>query len=255
MRFREWLQLDEIRWKGLHRQYKQMHPQSPRFVTNQMYKATIQPNVQKSIMPWLAKSQQEPFDHTSPTMVINPSTPRQERPRIPETDLPQGIIGKTVAERDFLKGVQFSKKPQTVTLRLPMFDEQTLAGLRWCAFGLRPNDNFIRNDTRRFDAHRKLALTRGEAENEPIILVRDNTGKYQILDGYHRVSAYFLKVAPPEYIEDMRKGDFTNVDFNRWKPVTINAYIGVMPTTPNSTQHVGYGGDSHSPTIKYDNVD
>jgi hypothetical protein len=37
MNFIEWLQLDEIRMKGLHRMFKQEHPDMPRYVQNDLY--------------------------------------------------------------------------------------------------------------------------------------------------------------------------------------------------------------------------
>ena len=41
MEFKEWLQLDEIRLKGLHRMFKQEHPDMPKYVQNDLYTSRI----------------------------------------------------------------------------------------------------------------------------------------------------------------------------------------------------------------------
>jgi hypothetical protein len=264
MRFREWLRLDEIRWKGLHRQYQQQNPEVPPFVLNQMYRSIIHPTVKRALAPWLEKPEpeqatqagnrqvrtyrtrpvgtqaQDPTTHVRPpaepthadgdNTLASPSTPRPTtNAKAAPPQSPSDMMRNTVRQGDFLSGNQFPKRPMQISISPAMLDADSLSRMVSVRFGLLPNDRRVYKDTERFDKHRGLAIQRGEGNNEPIILVRKWNGKYELLDGYHRLSAYFLQTMPPEYRDAVRNGDFSNVDFSTWPSSTVNAYIGYSP--------------------------
>jgi hypothetical protein len=244
MKFKEWL-VDEARFKGLQRQYQQQHRDKPPFVVNQMYKAMVYPNVRREMLPWMplprdpsgstvapiktppdpdgtAFSKQTPPDPDGTLLQTQQQAPQASGP------MPNDLVSKALAQAETLEGVRFPRKPRRITINPSMLSSGTLLRLRYIRFGFM---NVLASDERRHSTHRNLAASRGEGKNEPIILVREPDGKYDLIDGYHRISAYFQRSMPPEDAERVKAGDFSEVDFSKWRPITMNAYIGFAPAT------------------------
>lgn len=248
--------MDEARFKGLQRQYRQQHPGVPSYVVNQMYNALVSPGMKNALDPYTNQRAQTPSQVSSTQTDSPPANDPQATAYFPppgeapaQTNLyhtpgnaevyanpgpmPQDLASSVLKNRDALRGAVFTKKPQTIALAPWMLEDDTLMRLRYVRFGLNPRDNEVRNDTQRHALQQQLADQRANGDNEPIILIRQQDGKYELIDGYHRLSAYLLRSAPPQDMEGIRSGDFSKVDFRRWKPVVVKAYIGVMPNTPN----------------------
>lgn len=232
MNFKEWIRREEIRtdearMKGFHRQFLQANPHLPRYVANQIYSNKLGPELSRSIkgyaaiMPTVIQPQSPDFNDLGATVDY---IPQAETPRISPGDL---------MNKDFLRGVQWAKKPQMVELSPLDFDENTLnLFLQW-KFGFSPKDNMVRNDTERFEIQRKKLMDKINQDNEPIVLVKEGN-KYRLLEGYHRTMTYLLwpqsdqPGAPPEQIQILQSGgDPKALDFSKWMRVPIKAYIGI----------------------------
>lgn len=231
MNFKNWLneeeiRTDEARMKGFYRQFRQANPHLPRYVADQIYSNKLGPELSRSIkgytavMPTVIQPQSPPLDPLGATVDYVP----HETPRVSPGDL---------MNKDFLRGVQWSKKPQVVQLSPLDFDENTLnLFLQW-RFGFSPKDNVVRNDTERFEIQRKKLMDKLTQDNEPIVLVKDGN-KYRLLEGYHRTMTYLLwpqaeqPGAPPDQIQMLQGGgDPKMLDLSKWMRVPIKAYIGV----------------------------
>lgn len=216
MRFSEWLKIDETRFKGFYRQYKQDHPNVPAYVLKQTYTNHMSPGMNRSI------------SKNSPNLNSMPS--------------------QLMQKKNAISGVNWNKKPQIVVISPLSFNDETLNIFRVWKFGMKPNDNLVRNDTNRFNIQGQMAAKIPEGENEPIIMVRDGN-KFKLIEGFHRVMSYLLSMhspdagAPEDHIEYLRSGgDPTKLDFSKWKPVKIKAYLG--GNLPNMT---GAGLDNDGP--------
>ncbi|MDF2422456.1 MAG: hypothetical protein OPY06_05545 [Nitrosopumilus sp.] len=135
--------------------------------------------------------------------------------------------------KDFLKDIQWEKKPRVIEIGPLDFDENTLGlFLRW-KFGFDPKDDKVRDDSNRFDIQRQQLANRIKEDNEPVIIVKEGN-KYRLLEGYHRTMTYLIwphedqPGAPPEQIEILKAGGNPQLlDFSKWSRVPIKAYIGI----------------------------
>lgn len=263
MKFRDFL-LGEERYKGLRRMFDKAQPHTPAYVRQQMYNQTIAPKMKNALADneLALKSQQgngnagvdtatgrkistlaankSEYDPESTITAIPPEGQQPQTDAFPYKDpktLPSSIIGNP--ELNHLHNVRFNPKPQRVTISPAHLEDNTLSRLRMVRFGMKPSKQ-VSNDEARFGLQSQLADERGEGSNEPIVLIRQNDGKYKIADGYHRAASYLIKGAPRVDIEEVKKGDFSYVNFANWRPVALMAYIGFprnmnpveMPSSP-----------------------
>lgn len=202
MEFKEWLQLDEIRLKGLHRMFKQEHPNMPKYVQNDLYTSRIAHSFNRSL-----KS-------TSPnTSKLTASSPSD------------------IFKLSGLKDIQWSKVPEPIKGQWGRVDGVTPADFdadtQWRftdrRFGMR-EEKQIRNDAARMAKQKELMAQRGDS-NEPVCVIQTTKG-FKLLEGWHRTMNYLLQGAPPDQLEILRSGHTNNIDFSKWKPVKIQGYIG-----------------------------
>jgi hypothetical protein len=259
MKFREWLQL-ETRYRGLMRQYRNMHPGVPDYILNQMYSNHISPGM-NSIMKQQPSG--EPIPRSAAPRATHAYYPSEETPQsqaasntppqtknntiaytpttTPSQNSAKPHITNLMQDKDLINGLQWSPKPMVVQLHPLYLEPDSMNRLKFVRFGFAPKDNMIRQDSQRFDTQRQLAAKKPEGQNEPILLVQLGQNYYQILEGYHRSAMYLLQGAPQEDIEALKNGN-ANVDFGRWKPVKIKAYVGQRQQNqmmPNAQQPYG----------------
>lgn len=228
VRFKSWF-LDEARFKGFERLFRATNPNLPRYVAGQLYQNRLGPNLGKSIKqglnpinPTLDIGTLEPNDPQAATVAYQPrATFASPRPS------PNDLIANT----EYLTGVMWTKKPVLVKITPLSFDQHTLHLFTTWRFGFSPKDYAVKNDTARFDIQRNKLINQVEGANEPIILVKDND-KYKLLEGYHRTMLNLLcphddsRGAPPDQIELLKQGNLNGIDFTKWLPVIIKAYVG-----------------------------
>jgi hypothetical protein len=228
MKFREWLAMDETRYKGLMRQWRNQHPNVPDYVLHQMYINHISPNMRTAM-----RNSQTPIE---PTM-IDLSTPHPDGNQVPAGRMPTlkqsfsphstNLVQNIIRNKNYVKNVEWIKEPVVVDLHPLDLDPTSLYRLVYVRFGFRPQDMQIRQDSQRFNTHRQLATAIPQGANEPIILIKASADHYELLEGYHRAASYLLQGAPPEEIEKLRHGDIANLDFTKWQPIKIKAYVGI----------------------------
>jgi len=71
----------------------------------------------------------------------------------------------------------------------------------------------VHNDRKRMDTQRKLATTTGK--NEPIIVIKHKNGKYEMVEGWHRV------------MSTLKLGD-NGEDLKNWDKVKLRAFVSEM---------------------------
>jgi hypothetical protein len=233
MKFRDWL-MNETRFKGLQRMYQSRFREpdqpdgkrgrytTPPFVVNQMYKATISPKFEKAFGSALSHNASS-TPTTPASTVATADSQDQSLVRSPSS---------LINDNDKIGNAKFMKKPIVVDLHPLNLDGASLGRIVHFRFGLSPDDERISNDTQRYTTQRQLALSRGEGGNEPIVLIKHNENEYEIIDGYHRVANYLLQGAPPEEQALVQSGDFISINFDKWKPVKMMAYVGVPRSHP-----------------------
>jgi hypothetical protein len=245
MKFKEWLKLDEARFKGFLRQYAQQNPDVPKYVLKQMYINHLSPNMRVAIEPYMrmqtptvnyVPDQNAPFEpnaHTTawhsqshidtPKSVVD-STLKQTGVSVkPHPDAPSQLIRMV----NLIDGVHWSPKPTVVSLSPTDFDDETLSIFYQWRFGFRPRNDLVRNDKERFDIQRNLMINRQNGKNEPIILVKIDD-KYKLIEGFHRTMNYLLSAAPPEHLQLLQAGRPLSISaLSSWGKVPIKAYIGI----------------------------
>lgn len=228
VRFKSWF-LDEARFKGFERLFRATNPNLPRYVASQLYQNRLGPNLGRSI-----KQGFNPISKTVDMPSDNQNDPLAATVAYQPKDTfvsPRPSPNEMIANTAYLKGVIWTKKPILVKITPLSFDNNTLNLFKTWHFGFSPKDHAVRNDTARFDIQRNKLVDQSEGENEPIILVKEND-KYKLLEGYHRTMLNLLcphddtRGAPPDQIELLRQGNVNHVDFTKWLPVTIKAYVG-----------------------------
>lgn len=137
-------------------------------------------------------------------------------------------IDRILGAHDYHK-YQWTPKPIDLNLTPLDFDERTQNIFLTRRFGFRP-EPMIRQDNQRMGTQLGLLSQRGP-NNEPIIVVKRGN-KYELLEGWHRAMNYLLYPpnpnigAPPDQIEALQRNDLSKIDFSRWKPVAMRAYMG-----------------------------
>lgn len=205
--FKEWL-VQEARYKGMQRQFQQANPNMPRYVQNDLYNNRI-----KSAMSNLIRANPQSSIETKPSSGYS---------RASDSYIPPDTVSK-IFGRSGLKGIQWSP-PQNITVTPMNFDQQTKDYFLHRRFGFKEID-VVRNDKQRMQTQQQLMYNRQTGGNEPIIIIQ-NTEGFELLEGWHRSMNYLLQGAPADQIDALKRGDIRSVDFTKWSPVQIRAYVG-----------------------------
>ena len=225
MKFKEWLELNELRNKGFYRQFVQQNPQMPDHVRKDLYKNRIGFSLKKMVSPDNSIDMPTQSWNTvgaSPTMGIT---------RTSASQLPSNTPSRIINAHN-LENIQWPKKPSPVQITPLVFDEQTLNMMIQRRFGFKESPS-IRNDANRMATQRNMLPEVPTGDNEPIIMIK-NGNKYKLLEGWHRTMTYLVFDhnehigAPQDQVELLKNGgDLNNLDFSRWRPVLIKAFIGM----------------------------
>lgn len=206
MNFKEWLEAEELeeqRFKGLARNFAQQNPNMPNYVRRDLYNTRIA--------------------HTMGNLIKNSSNPSGQLP----SDSPTKIFSAAG-----LKNIQWTQS-QILSSSFGRpgvtpnnFTERTKTYFLHRRFGFR-EEKQIRNDSERMNVQNRLMKTRPEGTNEPVIVIQTPQG-YELLEGWHRMMNYLLRGAPPDQVQELQNGG-TAIDFSKWSPVKIQAYVGRSP--------------------------
>lgn len=227
MKFKEWLSLDEIRYGGFYRQFRQENPSMPTHVAKDLYANRVGYSMKRLL------NTNNPID--SPTQPFHgsdsePQTFGSGISRDFGSALPSDTPSKIIDAHD-LKDIQWPKKAQPINVSPLSFDDWTINIMVNRRFGFR-EDPRIRNDANRMQTQKSLLPNEPSAQNEPIIVVQFGN-KYRLLEGWHRTMSYLVFDhndqigAPPDQIEILRSGDVRQLDFTKWRPVPIKAFVGM----------------------------
>jgi len=107
----------------------------------------------------------------------------------------------------------FNRKWRLMILRVSPtdFTENTIKGFEDREFG-DVNSYLVPNDEIRTNQQKKLA--RKDGKNEPVVVIQQKDGKYELIEGWHRTMSI------------LRLGD-NGEDLKSWKRVKIRAFVGI----------------------------
>lgn len=233
MKFKDWL-LDEIRYGGFYRQFRQENPNIPTQAAKDLYNNRVGYTMKTllgSNRPEHAPTQ--PFQGSD----SDPKTFGNGIQRGFGNWLPSNTPSKIINAHD-LGDIRWSQKPQKIDVTPLSFDDWTLQTMINRRFGFK-EDARIRDDANRMEIQKNLLPNIPDAKNEPIIVVQ-NGNKYRLMEGWHRTMSYLVfdhneqVGAPSDQIEILKNGDIRQLDFAKWRPVPINAYIGYKNTNSSN---------------------
>lgn len=222
MKFKEWIELDELRNRGFYRQFVQQNPQMPDHVRKDLYNNRIGYSLKRMVSP----DKEEDIPTQSWTNVGSP----MGIIRTSASQLPSNAPSRIMNAHN-LSNIQWPKKPSAVQITPLVFDSQTLNMMIQRRFGFKEAPS-IRDDANRMNTQRNLLPQVPTGDNEPIIMVK-NGDKYKLLEGWHRTMTYLVFDhnehigAPPDQVAILKNGgDMNQLDFSKWQPVLIKAFIG-----------------------------
>lgn len=205
--FKNWI-INEIRYKGLYRMWQQKNPEMPKYAQHDLYTHNF------------GYAMRHLLKNTDDTSMNQGGYTRDNNSPIPSNS-PDRIFDSKRAKE--IKDIIWAKKPQIISINPNDIEPETLDIIKYRNFGYKAFEQIPR-DAERTETQRKLTNTNGK--NEPVIIVKTMTG-YKLVEGWHRTMSILLQGAPPEQLEMVKKGDYSKVDFSKWAPVKINAYIGI----------------------------
>lgn len=121
-----------------------------------------------------------------------------------------------------IKDVIWPKKPTIITVTPSSFENETLSIMMHRNFGYKILKEIPR-DSERMETQRKLANIEGK--NEPTIIVKTKNG-LKLIEGWHRTMTILMQGAPENQLQIIKLGHHSEIDFSKWTPVKINAYVG-----------------------------
>ena len=205
--FKEWLELDEARFKGLKKLFLQQHPNMPKYVANDLYNTRIGYTLGRHM-----GGDTRAASLNSPQKIFGAFN-YQNMQWVGPRPL-QGKSGNGITPSDFTNKTQER-----------FFDRR---------FGFRVETQ-IANDGQRTTTQKNILNNTQAGENVPVIVVHTNRG-YELLEGWHRTMNLLLQGAPEDQIAVLRNdGYLQDIDFRKWRPVQIKAYMGVDPSTIQAT--------------------
>jgi hypothetical protein len=214
MEFKTWLEkqeLEEARFKGLQRMFRNRHPDMPTYVQNDLYNTRI--------------------GHTLNQLIKNSSNPSSSNGKV-SSNVPADSASKIFKASAF-RDAAWSKKPEILIGRSGTgvtpadFTTRTREYFADRLFGYRVEDR-IHRDGFRTNKQFDLMMQRGEGNNEPVIVVQTMKG-FELLEGWHRTMNYLLLGCPKDQLLSLQAGETNRLNFGMWRPVRIQAYIGKMP--------------------------
>jgi len=214
MNFKEWLRLQEVRFKGLKRMFDKEYSHLPAYVRKDLYNTRV--------------------GHTMNNLVSDPTlqvTTNMDG-TIPDggsSEVPRDAASKIFQHASY-KDTDFSPKPIMIKVSPLDFTENCLRIFMDRLFGFK-EDSRIRDDAQRNIIQRGLLGPGGNTE--PVIMIRRGD-KFELLEGWHRTMASLVFDgndeigAPPDHIVMLKSGQLVPMEqLQIWKPVPIKAYLGV----------------------------
>lgn len=229
MDFKNWFNVNELRYKGLWRQFKQDNPNIPVAAAKDIYN-----NRPAHVMRRMLAAHQHAVAPTTAYMSAstdNPTTGFQPMSNITVKD--SSNLPTQILSHHSYKDYQWTPKPIVVQVTPNDFSSSTLGIFLARRFGFL-TDNHVRDDANRMKMQGQLMNTRGAGENEPVIMIKRDDNKYDLIEGWHRTMNYLVYDgddkygAPNDQIALLKNASMpvNDIDLNKWRPVPIKAWLG-----------------------------
>lgn len=216
LQFKEWF-LTEARFKGLKRMFDKEYHNMPKYVKNDLYNNRV------------AFTMKKLMGHPGaiPTMGIQVGSSGYNRSG--DSDVPADSASRIFNAASF-KDHKFGNQPIIINVSPLDFNEKCLGIMMQRLFGFLA-DNNIRDDKARNKKQREKMSDEGQ---EPIIVVKGDDNKYDLLEGWHRAMANLVFDgndtigAPPHHIMSLKSGKpIASEELGHWKKVPLKAFVGV----------------------------
>lgn len=229
LNFKEWI-LDEIRNKGLYRQFRNDHPNMPDYVAKDIYNAL-------RIRHMGTKAEEPGFDMKSLSS------------RSSDQSQSHGSSPRNMINNMKLKNISWTQSAEGLKSRnglggqegvTPMdFDDITQRRFLHRRFGMTEMES-VPNDAMRTAKQKEIMTQRGDGGNEPVIVLHTPEG-YRLMEGWHRTMNMLISGAPQEALQILQdeNQNMNSIDFNSWNPVKIVAFIG---RDPEMQKYMGING-------------
>ena len=232
MKFKDWIQIDEIN-KGLKNHFRRQFPHVPQGVAKDVFHQRLG-NMWRQESPFKNSDSYGAMSGMMDSGPMSYSDPMADT--LAHDSDPSGSNGdmlkyqsikqmyqdpkiKEITEADWGDG-----KPKVITITPLSFHDDNLIRFKYARFGLKSKGEV---DAERHATQNELMKQRGE-NNQPIIVLSLGNNKFKLVEGYHRTMAYLRSGAPREDWMVLRsKQPLDKIDLSKWQPVKINAYIGV----------------------------
>jgi hypothetical protein len=249
MKFKEWL-ANEVRYKGMWRMFKAQHPNMDKTVGKEIYNNRIgsaldmvmsardtDPNSQasKKLTPRRRQQIMTNFGH----LVTDPRNAPGEIMR--RGGFQRFHWGTPMIPRG--KDGQPGVTPADFTMRVQQFFLDRRFGSR--------AESEIHDDGNRTAQQRHTASSTPPEQCKPVIMRHTPEG-LDLLEGWHRVMAYFWNNMPPDIKAINDNMDLTDNEvweqyrFSTWPKLPIRAYVGTDMDT-NKPSLMGHFGNSETP--------
>lgn len=215
MNFKEWFIANEARFKGLKRMFDKEHPDMPKYVKNDLYHNRV------------AYTMKKLMGHPAaiPTIGLAGSSGYN---RTKEDEIPSDSASRIFDAASF-KDHNFGKAPVIINVSPLDFNEKCLGIMMQRLFGYLADER-IRDD----DERSKRQRDKLSEKQEPIIVIKGQDNKFDLLEGWHRAMANLVfdgddnNGAPPHHIVMLKSGKgIPSQELGHWKKVPLKAFVGV----------------------------
>jgi len=216
MKFREWFHISEIR-KPYRDYLSRMFPNMPPEVRHELGTNEIIPKIKQ-----MAAGNGNGNDpRNTPTVNHVPTSTANQNTS--QYNSPDDIINKNEKVKKYTNA-DWSEE-EIIDIHMHNLNPSTQEKIKFFQFGFRPIP--LKRHDQRMKDQEKLRQT-VDVENMNAIITLQTPQGLELLEGWHRVFNYLLSGAPPEEANAIRNGTLNalDVDYSRWKPVKIKAFIG-----------------------------
>ena len=239
MKFKEWL-ANEERYKGLYRMFKAQHPNMDKTVGKEIYNNRIGSAMNMILKPEdQTPRRRQQIMHNFGHLVADPRNAPGEIMR--RGGFQNTHWGTPMIPRG--KDGQSGVTPADFTMRVQQFFLDRRFGSRV--------ESEIHDDGNRTAHQRKEAASTPPEECKPVLMRHTHEG-LDLLEGWHRVMAYFWNNMPPDIKRINDDMDLTDNEvwaqyrFSTWPKLPIRAYVGTEMDA-NKPSLMGHFGDSETP--------
>lgn len=235
--FKEWLDTHEMR-KPYQDYMAKTFPDMPPAVRHELGTNHVIPNLKKMAAGRTGKG----LNQNSPELIARQQALQggnDETIAASNSPTTKALYGSTEEMMNKNQKIQifqsanWKEEPEQVTLRFDQLSEKTRTTMWHYRFGLETNVPVKRHNQRMQD-QQKLMQQKSVDQMEPVIMIRNQDGTYELLEGWHRTFNFFLNTMTEDQKAALTNQSISSYDLPSHislpNPITILAYVGTPKT-------------------------